>query len=174
MRTSVWQHVWIAVVCAATVPVCRAQSCPPASTIPELVKALDDAVSGPGNKDRACLRALMMPDAKLIPLAKSDDGKWTPRVLTVDDWITRVAKRGTAEFYERQVKYSVQSYSQIAQLWSTFEIRPTPNGKATARGINAIQAIRVETVGDGSGWKVSQIVWKDESPGDPVPAKDLP
>ena len=169
MKKSVWQHVWIAVVCAATVPGCRAQSCPSTNTIPELVKALDDAVSGPGNKDRACLRALMMPDAKLIPLAKSDEGKWTLHVLTVDDWITRVAKRGTAEFYERQVKYSVQSYGQIAQLWSTYEIRETPDGKATTRGINAIQAIN-----DGSGWKVAQIEWKAETPGDPIPAKDLP
>jgi hypothetical protein len=156
-------------ICALCIPVCRAQACPKTATIPDLVKALDDAVSGPGNKDRTCLRALLTPDARLIPMSKSADGTWASQPLTVEDWITRVAKRGDKEFYERQVKYSTESFGQIAQLWSTFEIRPTPNGEAMARGINAIQAIN-----DGSGWKVTQIVWKDESPGDPVPAKDLP
>jgi hypothetical protein len=156
-------------ICGLSVSACAAQTCPPRNTIPEFVKALDDAVSGPGNKVRACLREMMMPDAKLIPVTRSADGQWAPHPLSVDDWIARVAKRGDNAFYERQVKYSVQSFGQIAQLWSTFEIRPTPEGKATARGINAIQALN-----DGSGWRVTQIVWKDESPGDPVPAKDLP
>jgi hypothetical protein len=156
-------------VAALGISVCHAQSCPSTATIPEFIKALDDAVSGPGNKDRACLRAIMMPDAKLIPMSKSPEGKWELHPLSVEDWITRVAKRGDKEFYERQVKYSTESWGQLAQLWSTFEIRPTPDGKPTARGINAIQAVN-----DGSGWKVSQIVWKDESPDDPVAAKDLP
>jgi hypothetical protein len=163
----------IGCISALGMPVCYAQACPPTNTLPELIKALDDAVSGPGNRDRSCLRGLMAPDAKLIPVSKSPEGKWESQPLTVEDWITRVAKRGDKEFYERQVKYSAQTFGQIAQLWSTFEIRPTPDGKAMARGINAIQAIR-EGPGDGSGWKVTQIVWKDESPGDPVPAKDLP
>jgi hypothetical protein len=156
-------------ISAVSVPMCRAQACPSTSTIPELVKALDDAVSGPGNGDRTCLRALLMPDARLIPMAKSPDGKWAPHVLTVEDWISRVAKRGDAAFYERQVKYSVESYGQIAQLWSTYEVRETPDGKATTRGINAIQAVN-----DGSGWKVAQIVWKAATPDDPIAAKDLP
>jgi hypothetical protein len=168
-KTTLRGLVFVGCICALGIPICRAQACPTTNTIPDLVKALDDAVSGPGNKDRTCLRALLMPDARLIPLTKSTDGQWVSHPLTVEDWISRVAKRGNDAFYERQVKYSTESFGQIAQLWSTFEIRPTPDGKALARGINAIQAIN-----DGSGWKVTQIVWKDESPGDPVPAKDLP
>jgi hypothetical protein len=156
-------------ILALSIPACHAQACLSTNTIPELLKALDDAVSGPGNKDRTCLRALMAPDAKLIPVSKTPEGKWEAQPLSVEDWIARVAKRGDKEFYERQVKYSTESFGQIAQIWSTFEIRPTPDGKAMARGINAIQAMN-----DGSGWKVTQIVWKDEAPGDPVPAKDVP
>jgi len=168
MRT-IFCGVVLGGVCALGIPVCSAQTCPSTDTIPELVKALDDAVSGPANGDRTCLRALLMPDARLIPMVKSPDGKWAAHVLTVDDWISRVAKRGAEAFYERQVKYSLQSYGQIAQLWSTYEIRETPDGKATARGINAIQAVN-----DGSGWKVTQIVWKAETPDDPISGKDLP
>lgn len=169
MRKTTLRGLILTCICTLAFPLCRAQSCPSTNTIPELIKALDDAVSGPGNKDRACLRSLLMPDARLIPMAKSADGKWSPHVLTVEDWISRVAKRGDTAFYERQVRYSVESYGQIAQLWSTYEIRETPDGKATARGINAIQALN-----DGSGWKVTQIVWKTEAPDDPIAAKDLP
>src|SRR5580704_8540131 len=150
-------------ISAMSIHVCRAQACPSTNTIPELGKALDDAVSGPGNGDRTCLRALLMPDARLIPLAKSPDGKWAPHVLTVDDWISRVAKRGSDTFFEHQIKYSEETYGQMAQLWSTYEIRETPDGKPTARGINAIQAVN-----DGSGWKVVQILWKAESPSEPI------
>jgi hypothetical protein len=170
MRKMILRTLLLAVCTAALgIPVCHAQACPSTKTIPELVKALDDAVSGPGDKDRTCLKELMMSDARLIPVAKSPNGTWAPHPLTVEDWISRVAKRGSEKFYEVQVKYSVESYGQIAQLWSTFEIRPTPGGKPAARGINAIQAVN-----DGSGWKVSQIVWKDESPDDPIAARDLP
>ena len=94
-------------------------SCPTTPTLPDLIKAVDDAVSGPGNKDRICLRQVLLPDARLIPLVKGQDGTWAPRVLTVDDWITRVAKRGSEPFYERQIKYSVDQYGQVAHLWST-------------------------------------------------------
>jgi hypothetical protein len=164
-----FRGVVLGCIFALGIPFCSAQACPSTSTIPELVKALDDAVSGPADGDRTCLRGLLMPDARLIPMVKSADGKWSPHVLTVEDWISRVAKRGSEAFYERQVKYSVQSYGQIAQLWSTYEIRETPDGKATTRGVNAIQAVN-----DGSGWKVAQIVWKAEAPDDPIAAKDLP
>jgi hypothetical protein len=169
MKMSMRSLLLAGCICAVGIPLCGAQTCPSTSTIPDLVKALDDAVSGPGNKDRACLRAVLMPEAKLIPMAQSPDGKWAPHVLTVDDWISRVAKRGDQTFYEHQVKYSLETYGQIAQLWSTYEIRETPDGKPTARGINSIQAVN-----DGSKWKVAQIVWKAESPSDPIPAKYLP
>ena len=146
-----------------------APSCPSTTTLPDLIKAIDAAVSGAGNKDRTCMRQLFTSDARLIPLVKGQDGKWTPRILTVDDWVTRVAKRGDEVFYEHQIKYSVDDYGHMAHLWSTYEIRETPDGKPTARGINSIQAVN-----DGSTWKIAQILWEAESPGEPLPAKFLP
>ena len=94
-------------------------SCPATTTLPDLIKAVDDAVSGPGNKDRTCMRQIFTPDARLIPVSKGKDGNWAPRVLTLDEWIAAVAKRGDKVFYERQVKYSVEQYGHIAHLWST-------------------------------------------------------
>jgi hypothetical protein len=148
--------------------------CPSAATLDELVEAIDAAVSGPGNQDRTCFRGLFLPDARLIPIRIGADGTATPRILTVQDWIDLVAKRGNAVFYERQVKVSAESWDHMAHLWSTYEPRTTPDGKppegkVTDRGINSIQAIF-----DGKQWHIIQIVWQAQTPSNPVPEKYLP
>jgi hypothetical protein len=89
--------------------------------------------------------------------------------MTVEAWIERVKKRGSTLLYERQVKFSSETYGSIAHLWSTYEIRDTPEGAAKARGINSIQAIN-----DGESWKVAEILWQAETPSTPVPEKYLP
>jgi hypothetical protein len=144
-------------------------ACLPSGTLDELVKALDDAVSGPGDKDRTCLRSLTLPEARLSPIGKIADGSFSPHILTVDDWIEAVRKRGSAAFYERQVKVSSDVYGHIAHLWSTYEIRPTPDGKAQVRGINSIEAVN-----DGTRWRVMGILWQAETPDQPVPGRYLP
>jgi hypothetical protein len=144
-------------------------SCPSSKTLDDLIKALDDAVSGPADKDRTCMRQLLLPDARLIPVGKGKDGTIAPHVLSVDDWITRVKARGSAVFYEHQVKYSSDVYGHIAHLWSTYEIRPTPDGKAEIRGINSIQAVF-----NGTEWKVVEILWQAETPDESIPQKYLP
>ena len=144
-------------------------ACLPATTLDELTKALDDAVSGPGNKDRACLRDLMLADARLTPVTKTPDGAFAPRVLTVDDWINAVAKRGSAAFYERQIKVTAESYGHFAHLWSTYEIRDTPDGKATVVGINSVQAVN-----DGKRWHVISVLWEPDTTAGPIPKKYLP
>jgi hypothetical protein len=140
-------------------------ACPAATTLDELTKALDEAVSGPGNKDRTCLRELMLPGARLTPLLKAL-GKVGPHNLTVDEWIKAVAKRGRQELYERQVKVTKEEYGHMAALWSEYEIRPTPDGKATQHGVNSIQALY-----DGSRWRVLAVLWETEATADTAPVE---
>jgi hypothetical protein len=149
-------------------------ACPSTATLDDLIKAIDAAVSGPGNQDRTCFRALFLPEARLIPIRVTPDGTATPRILTVDDWINLVAKRGSAIFYERQVKVATENWDHMAHLWSTYETRTTPDGKPPEgkvidRGINSIQAIY-----DGKQWHVIEIVWQAQTPANPVPEKYLP
>jgi hypothetical protein len=80
-----------------------------------------------------------------------------------------VKARGSAVFYEHQVKYSSDVYGHIAHLWSTYEIRPTQDGKAEMRGINSIQAVF-----NGTEWKVVEILWQAETPDESIPQKYLP
>jgi len=144
-------------------------ACPSTKTLDDLVKALDDAVGGPVDKDRTCLRQLLLPDARLIPVSKAKDGSITPHILTVDDWIARVKASGRPPFFEVQVMYPSEVYGHIAHLWSTYEVRPTADGKPEIRGINSIQAIF-----DGQNWKIMQVMWQAETPDEPIPAKYLP
>jgi hypothetical protein len=144
-------------------------ACPATATLDQLVKALDDAVSGPAERDRTCFRDVMLPDARLMPIQLGADGSIQPHILTVDGWIDAVRKRGSAVFYERQVKVSTERYGSLAHLWSTYEVRPTPDGKPEVRGINSIQAVF-----DGQRWRVISILWQAETPAEPVPEKYLP
>jgi hypothetical protein len=162
----------IAVGALLSAPFVHAQAataCPSAKTLDDLVKALDDAVSGPTDKDRTCLRQLLIPEARLIPVSKGKDGSSAPHILSLDDWIARVKASGRREFYEVQVKYPTDVYGHVAHLWSTYEVRPTPDGKPDIRGINSIQAFF-----NGSEWKVVEILWQAETPDEPIPSKYLP
>lgn len=102
--------VWVALMLAFLVsgafaqPSAAGSACPPSTTLDELTRALDDAVSGPRNKDRACLRDLMLPEARLTPIRKEQNGSFDPRILTLDDWINAVRSHAGAPFYEHQIK----------------------------------------------------------------------
>ena len=144
-------------------------ACPPATTLEELTKALDDAVSGPRDKDRTCLRELMLPEARLVPMRKEQDGSFAPRILTVDDWINALRSHAGPPFYEKQIKVKSEVYGHFAHLWSTYEIRPSPDGKAEVTGINSIQAVF-----DGKRWRVLNILWESHATAGPVPEKYLP
>jgi hypothetical protein len=136
--------------------------CPPTATLDQLIIALDAAVSGPANKDRACMKQLLLPTARLIPIGPNG-----PRILTLDDWIAAVARNGDEVVTERQIKYQSEAFGHIAHLWSTYTT--TLAGKPLARGINSIQAAY-----DGQSWHVVEILWQAENATDQIPAQYLP
>jgi hypothetical protein len=158
----------------AQAPATAAPACPSTATLDQLISAIDAAVSGPADKDRACFRALFLPDARLIPIRIAADGTASPVVLNVDGWISAVAKRGSAVLTEHQIKVKTESWAHLAHLWSTYTTSVTSADKPSEaqvmdRGINSIQAVY-----DGKQWHVIEIVWQAEKPEDPVPAKYLP
>lgn len=158
---------------AADKPAAQTSACLPTATLDQLIKALDNAVSGFADQDRTCFRDVMLPDARLMPLAKAADGSVAPRILSVDGWIDAVRKRGHNAFYEHQVKVTTETYGHEAHLWSTYELRDAHDGKPEVkpevRGINSIQAVF-----DGQRWRVISILWQAETPAEPIPEKYLP
>ena len=129
--------------------------------------AIDAAISGPADKDRACMKALLMPEARIIIVSLSADGAPGYTLLSLDDWIARTKARGHSVLKEEQLKFYIERYGNIAHLWSSYTLQS--EGKPVARGINSIQAIK-----EAGGWRVAGIMVQVESVTAPLPKEYLP
>jgi hypothetical protein len=135
------------------------------NSIAAILRALYDVISGPpGDRDWNRLRSLCVPEARLTSTTKSA-ASTAPRLLTIDDYIQRAGKFFTTHgFYESAIVNRVQTFGNIAQVFSSYKSRNAPNEKPFARGINSIQLFY-----DGSRWWVLSILWDEESPSNPLP-----
>jgi hypothetical protein len=138
-------------------------------SIESVVKAVYQVISGPaGARDWAHFRTLFADGARLIPVRVTPDGP-TPSVLTPEEYIQRTTpnfeKNG---FFESPVAQRVETFGNIAHVFSTYESRRAPGEKPFARGINSFQLVR-----QGSTWKVMTILWDSEREGNPIPEKYL-
>jgi hypothetical protein len=129
--------------------------------------ALDAAISGPADKDRACMKALLIPEAAMMFVSLGADGAPSHRAETLDDWIARVKARGHTMLDEKQLRFHIERYGNIAHLWSSYAL--SSEGNQVARGINSIQAIK-----EAGGWRVTSIVVQSESVTAPLPKEYLP
>jgi hypothetical protein len=129
--------------------------------------ALDAAISGPADKDRACMKALLIPEARMMFASVGPDGAPTYRLQTLDDWIARAKSRGHVILEEKQLNFRIDRYGDVAHVWSLYALRS--DGKAVARGINSIQAIK-----EPDGWRVASITVQAESASAPLAAEYLP
>jgi hypothetical protein len=129
--------------------------------------AFDAAISGPADKDRACMKALLIPEARLMFASTGADGAPTYRLETLDDWIARTKARGDTMLEEKQLKFHIERYGNIAHVWSSYALHI--DGKQVGRGINGIQAIK-----EAGGWRVTSILVQAESTTAPLPKQYLP
>src|SRR5205814_405736 len=125
------------------------------------------AISEPADKDRACMKALLIPEARMMFVSLGADGAPTYTLQTLDDWIARVKARGHIMLEEKQLKFHIERYGNIAHLWSSYALYS--DGKQVARGINSIQAIK-----EAGGWRVTGIMVQAESATAPLPKEYLP
>jgi hypothetical protein len=129
--------------------------------------AIDAAITGPADKDRACMKALLIPEARMTFVSLGADGAPTYTTQTLDEWIARVRARGHIMLEEKQLNFHIERYSNIAHLWSSYALYS--DGKQMARGINSIQAIQ-----EAAGWRVTGIMVQAESATAPLPKEYLP
>ena len=129
--------------------------------------AIDAAISGPADKDRACMKALLIPEARIMRVSLGADGAPSYTLQTLEDWIAGVKARGHTMLEEKQLKFHIESYGNIAHIWSSYALYS--DGKQVARGINGIQAIK-----EAGGWRVMGIMWQAESAAAPLPKEYLP
>ena len=133
----------------------------------DIPTAIDAAITGPADKDRACMKALFIPEARMMFVSLGADGTPSYRIETLDDWIARVKAKGHALLEEKQLKFNIERYGNIAHLWSSYSLQS--DGKQVARGINSIQAIK-----EAGGWRLTGILVQAESATAPLPKEYLP
>lgn len=139
-------------------------------SIDSLVRAVYDVISGPpGPRDWDRFRKLFAEGARMIPMRKTPAGDMAPVVLTPEQFIERVsantAKQG---FFESEIIRRVDSFGDIAHVFSTYESRRAPEEKPFTRGINSFQLVR-----SGGAWRVLTILWDSERDGNSIPERYL-
>jgi hypothetical protein len=151
-------------------PSARAQGateCPLPQEVKAIPAALDASIAGRADKDPACLRALFLPEARFVPVRTDSTGKHIAKIYSVDDYIANKAKMGAEMVDEKQVKFSISEFGNVAHLWSTYVLKV--NGKQVARGVNSVQAVKTD-----AGWRVLEVSWQAETPQLPLTKELLP
>jgi len=138
-------------------------------SIDTTVHSVYDVISGPaGTRDWARFHSLFAEGARLIPIRTSPQSSLA-NVMTPADYEKNAgATFAKNAFYESEVAHRVETFGNIAHVFSTYESRRAPGEKPFARGINSFQLVKTPT-----GWKIMTILWDSEREGNPMPAKYL-
>jgi hypothetical protein len=135
-------------------------------SVDSLLAALYDVISGPpGERDWNRFRSLFMPNARLTSAEKTADGAVRVRPSSVEDYVrlggNYFLKNG---FFEKPIVNRVETFGNVAQVFSSYESRHAPGEPPFARGINSLQMLY-----DGKRWWVVNILWDEERPDNPLP-----
>lgn len=150
----------------------RAQSAYQADvqSVDAIIQALYGVISGgPGvTRNWERFRFLFAPDARLIPTIKNQQGQFTLRSLSPEQYIELFSSRVPTGFYERELHRVSEQFGTVTHLFSTYETRDTADGPVTNRGINSIQLFY-----DGNRYYIVTVYWCAESMGFTLPEKYL-
>lgn len=134
--------------------------------IGSVVSALYEMISGPaGPRDYSRRWDVFHKDARMTRTGLGADGKPWLKIMTPEEHGADTAPVFAAEdFFEVEILREIKQFGNIAQVWSVYEKRKTPNGAPYGRGINSIQLYRGER-----GWRVINMIWDNERAGLTVP-----
>lgn len=141
------------------------------ATLDGIIKAFYETISGPKGQPRqwARDRTLYIPDMCFVSL-EMRDGKPHAEIMDHQTYVDRTNEFFVREgFFEREIHRVTKSFGNLTHVFSTYEMRATPDGPVTGRGINSIQLFN-----DGKRWWIVSAVWDDERPDNPIPQEFLP
>lgn len=142
------------------------------TTIDDVVATLYRSISGPAGvpRDWDTERALLHPEARLMPTRPLPDGGAAVDVFDLDGYIaSRTPFFAAGDFYEVEIGRREWRFGSIAHVLSAYEGRRTPDGPAFFRGVNSIQLFW-----DGARWWVMAICWDNERDGVALPPDLVP
>jgi hypothetical protein len=128
--------------------------------IDNIIFALYESISGEATEERDWERFkyLFAPDAKLIPTARSAEGKVTYRYWTPQEYVDMfTSSRRSTGFFEIELERKTEEFANIAHVFSTYATMEVKNGPVVRKGINSIQLIR-----DKNRYYIINIFWSNE------------
>lgn len=134
-------------------------------SIDAIVAAYYDVISGPAGFQYDADRDASLHAPNAIITRVSADGSLQRHDLAVEQ---EPLKEPYPEgFFEYEIGRIVEAYGDLAHVWSTFEIRRSPNGESVGRGVNSISLYYHE-----NRWWIAS--WSTQPEGEePLPAKYL-
>lgn len=145
-------------------------------TLENTIDTLYSVISGKKGQTRDwnLFKFLFHPNAKLIPYEKDLEGIVHARYLSPDDYINTIGKwldtKRDTDFYENEVHKVVNTFGNIAQVFSTYEsFHNKLDKKPYMRGINSFQLLN-----HNERWWIINIYWARETQINPIPKEYLP
>ncbi|MGH7643959.1 MAG: hypothetical protein ACREMR_00095 [Gemmatimonadales bacterium] len=141
------------------------------ASIDGILAAFYDVISGPAGQPRewARDRTLYIAGVRFVSLDVRD-GRPVASVMDHQQFVDRTDAGFVRDgFFEREIHRVTHRFGNLAHVFSTYEMRRTPDGPVFGRGVNSI-----ELFWDGMRWWIAAAVWDDERPDNPIPADLLP
>jgi hypothetical protein len=140
------------------------------ASLDSIVAAVYGVISGPaGDRNWQRFRSLFVPEGRLVPIRKKEDGSFVHQILSVDDYANRAGDFFKKEgFFETEIARRTEQFGQLAVIFTTYTSRHAPDEKPFARGINSMTFYN-----DGKRWYCLSIIWDSERPDNPIPDKYL-
>jgi hypothetical protein len=137
-------------------------------SVESILAALYNVISGPaGERDWGRFRSLFVPGASLTSAGKDREGNIRVRLRSVEDYVAGAGGYFTQHgFFESPIVNRVQTFGNLAHVFSSYESRNAAGEAPFARGINSFQLVF-----DGKRWWIVSILWDEERPDNPLPGE---
>jgi len=135
-----------------------------AAAIGAVVEEMYAMISGPaGPRDWARQDAIFHPEARQMRTGVDVAGRSWVKIMSPDAYRDDVAPFFAAnDFYEVETARRIDQFGNMAQVWSAYEARRTPDdADVERRGINSIQLFREP---DGR-WRIMSMIWDNARSG---------
>lgn len=150
---------------------CSASAVAQQASVDSLMNALYSSISFDKQTapDYARFKSLFTDGAQLINV--KDTTSYTITPANYEKIMSQQQSSGKlSSFKEQELYRTVDHFGNIMQVFSTYETHVnTPQGPDSARGINSLQLIKKK-----GQWKISTIIWYQESKQHPIPKQYLP
>ena len=118
-------------------------------------------ISGPaGPRDWSRQDNCFLPEARQVRTWVDEQGRPQKLSMTLDEYEANTTPFFDAnDFFEVETSRRIDLFGNIAQVWSGYEARTSPEDESPERrGINSIQLFRDPDL----GWRIVHMIWDNE------------